>query len=349
MQKTNNGFKIVINPWALSRERGWAVGGEGAPIFGPPESVSVIMSPSKENAMNIPSFSESREIVLEDKPLFDRLFLELDPRISEFTFANLFLFRELHDYRITMVGDALVVLGRGYDGSPYFLPPVSGDVFSALKRLLGEGQTLYGADDDFLGRYPLSGEFEIVADRDNFDYLHRREELASLAGKRYHKKKNRVNYFMLRHRFSVEPYRKEHLAGSLVLLDEWYRVRTAQGESAVSGEVKGAREALTLSEELGLCGVTVLVEGEVRGFSLGERLNRESCVCHFEKGDLFMEGVYQLLNREFARLLFSDCDFVNREQDLGDPSLRQAKLSYQPVELVKKYRVRRKGISPVAR
>jgi hypothetical protein len=30
---------------------------------------------------------------------------------------------------------------------------------------------------------------------------------------------------------------------------------------------------------------------------------------------------------------------VNREQDLGEPNLRESKLSYHPAELVKKFRV----------
>jgi len=55
-----------------------------------------------------------------------------------------------------------------------------------------------------------------------------------------------------------------------------------------------------------------------------------------------MEGLSQLVNREFARLLFTECRYVNREQDLGEPGLRNSKLSYHPVELVKKFRVRRK-------
>jgi hypothetical protein len=53
-----------------------------------------------------------------------------------------------------------------------------------------------------------------------------------------------------------------------------------------------------------------------------------------------MEGLYQLLDREFNRLLFTDCRQVNREQDLGELSLRQSKLSYHPIELVRKYRAR---------
>ena len=92
---------------------------------------------------------------------------------------------------------------------------------------------------------------------------------------------------------------------------------------------------------LGLEGVVLLVEEKVKAFTLGERLNNETSACHFEKGDPFLDGIYQLINREFSRLLFTDCTYVNREQDLGMMNLRGSKLSYHPVELVKKFRVRR--------
>jgi hypothetical protein len=34
-----------------------------------------------------------------------------------------------------------------------------------------------------------------------------------------------------------------------------------------------------------------------------------------------------------------DCRFVNREQDMGVTGLRNAKMSYNPVKFIKKYRV----------
>ncbi|UPU37545.1 phosphatidylglycerol lysyltransferase domain-containing protein [Geomonas paludis] len=300
--------------------------------------------------MEIPRYPQSRAIDLQDKPLLDRLLAELQPRVSELTFANLYLFRKVHEYRLTLLGDAVLALGRGYDGSTYFLPPFGGDIAAATRELLDQGLTLYGADDGFLERHLDGGEgVEALADRNNFDYLHLKDEMAQLSGKQYHKKKNRVNYFLNRHRHQVEILNDGHLAGALALLGEWGRVRTeivprgtGQGGS-VQGEIEGAAEALRLHRELGLSGVVILVDGAVRGFALGERLNRETAVCHFEKGDLFMEGLYQLLDREFSRLLFTDCTYLNREQDLGEESLRQAKLSYHPVELVVKYRVKKAG------
>jgi hypothetical protein len=128
------------------------------------------------------------------------------------------------------------------------------------------------------------------------------------------------------------------------LLDEWARMAEVEGNRSFGLEMDATAEALASADRLGLEGVVIEVGGEVRAFALGERLNRETVVCHFEKADHFMEGLSQLVNREFARLLFGDCQYINREQDLGEPGLRNAKLSYHPVELIKKFRVQRKII-----
>ncbi|MBT0653536.1 DUF2156 domain-containing protein [Geomobilimonas luticola] len=291
--------------------------------------------------MNIPPYPDARDLGLADKRLLDDLFSRIQPRVSEFTFANLYLFRVPHAYRLTMVGDSLVVLGRGYGGEEYFLPPLSGEKGRTLHFLLAKGLTLAVAEGEFIEEYLDREGMEIIEDRDNFDYLYLRQELAELAGNRFHKKKNRVNYFTGRYGHVVELYGRNHLAGAMALLEEWFRVRGEMESPSIAQEVAATREALELAGDLGLAGVVVLVEGVVQAFALGERLNETTSVCHFEKSDPFLEGVSQLVDREFNRLLFTDCRFVNREQDLGEPGLRAAKLSYHPVELVKKFRVRR--------
>ena len=288
--------------------------------------------------MEIPHYPESRPLVLDDKPLLDGIFARQQPRVSEFTFANLYLFRAAHDYRLTMVGEALVVLGHGYVGGAGFLPPLVGGVEDALAVLLDDGLTLYGADDSFVTRYLHHSPLDVEEDRDSFDYLYLRAEMAELPGNRYHKKKNRINYFAARHAYRLEPYSGVHLAGALALLAEWHRVRSSMESGSLLLEVTAAREALTLAGQLGLQGLVVLVDEQVKGFVLGEKLNIDTSVCRFEKADPFLSGLYQLIDREFCRL-FTECTFVNREPDLGEPNLRQAKLSYHPVEMVKKYRI----------
>jgi len=291
--------------------------------------------------MPIPRYPESRPLQLDDKQLLDPIFARLQPRLSEFAFANLYLFRLAHDYSLTMVGNALVLLGRGYGSEPYFLPPLTGDVEGALARLFAEGLTLYGADEPFVNNYLRNKGMEITEDRDNFDYLYLRRELAELPGNRFHRKKNRISYFTGRHSYSVNFYEERYLDGCLELLAEWRRINVDAESSSVAFEADATGEALRMTADLGLEGVVVLVEEKVKAFALGERLNSETSVCHFEKGDPFLDGIYQLVDREFSRLLFTGCTYINREQDLGMMNLRGSKLSYHPVEMVKKFRARR--------
>ncbi|MEA5113564.1 MAG: phosphatidylglycerol lysyltransferase domain-containing protein [Geobacteraceae bacterium] len=291
--------------------------------------------------MEIPKYPDSRPVFLEDRQLMHSVFIRMQPSISEFTFANIFLFRHAHEYRISVFGESLVILGRGYDGTEYFLPPLEGNISSAADGLLSEGLTLYGADRAFLDRcLPLSEHLEVMEDRDSHDYLYLRSDLAELPGNRYHKKKNRVNYFSSRHSYMVEHYASRHLKGALDLLKVWGDSHKEPAGLSLRHEIKATAEGLERAEELGLDGVVVMIEGDVKAFALGERLNSVTSVCHFEKGDPFLEGVSQLADREFNRICFTDCVYVNREQDLGEPNLRRAKLSYHPVEMVEKFRVR---------
>lgn len=289
--------------------------------------------------MEIPLYPQSRPLEIGDKELLDALFQELQPRVSELTFAGLYLFRKAHRYSLTRVSGTTVVLGVGYDSQPYFLPPLDGNIEAALGQLFSDRVAMYGADEGFVSRFLGGTHLTVLEDRDSFDYLYLREELATLSGNRFHGKKNRINYFIGRHEYRTELFEQRFVPGALELLEAWSRPPAEGAGASRQLEIEATAEALEKADLLGLSGVVVTVQGVVRAFVLGERLNRETVVCHFEKSDPFMEGISQLVNREFCRLLFEECRYVNREQDLGEPGLRTAKLSYRPVELVKKYRV----------
>ena len=60
---------------------------------------------------------------------------------------------------------------------------------------------------------------------------------------------------------------------------------------------------------------------------------------HFEKADPEFKGGYQMINQAFLSANAEGLKWVNREQDLDDEGLRQAKLSYHPADFVRKYEV----------
>ncbi len=291
----------------------------------------------------IPVYPAVRPLELADRELLQGHFSVLQSTVSELSFANLYLFRHLHRYTVTSVATSLVIFGCGYDGAPYFLPPLSADRGEVARLLLAEGNTLYGADEQFVAEHLTAWGFVPTSDRDNDDYLYLRSDLAELPGSLFHKKKNRINYFTNRNTYSVESFSARHLPAALQLLDEWQRTHGDSASRSLLAETAATREGLELAAELDLSGVVVLTERGVCAFALGERLNTTTAVCHFEKADSFLEGAAQLVNREFSRLQPADCIYINREQDLGESGLREAKNSYHPIGMIRKYRVNRTG------
>ena len=192
----------------------------------------------------IPQFPRRRELFLEDKPLFDRLFRELQPEISELTFAGLYLFRAAHSYRVSSLADAIIVSGTGYDGRPYLLPPLGGERLGAARQLLADGWEIYGADKELADALSLTRGVTAKEERDNFDYLYLCSDLAELAGNRYHKKKNRIAYFTKRHEFTLEGYGSTHREGCLTLLEQWRQVHDKLGSGSLPAEAAAPAEAL---------------------------------------------------------------------------------------------------------
>ena len=99
------------------------------------------------------------------------------------------------------------------------------------------------------------------------------------------------------------------------------------------------RRAFRNFRELGLEGLVLTVEGKIVAMTMGSFLSEDTVDVHFEKADADFPGGYPVINRAFARYLrekYPNLKYLDREEDMGSPGLRKAKLSYQPHHLVEK-------------
>jgi hypothetical protein len=287
-------------------------------------------------------YPKTTDITVEMRSVLHPRFALLEEGISEFTFANLYLFRDRHSYRIAQVGEDLVVI-TGSDGDAvderFFMLPFGLPETDILERLFTDHACMKAATEkqaEALARMSYS----VSEDRDNFDYLYLREELEKLQGRNYHKKKNLVNAFIRDHSYEGRPLLPEHVPDALSVLEEWKKGRPEGDE----GDYKAAKEALEMAEELVLCGGIYYADGRPAGFSLGEEIGGGTTwVTHFEKAVSGYRGLYQFINMSFASILPEKYKYVNREQDLGNEGLRRSKLSYKPCAFVKKFRAKASG------
>ncbi len=298
----------------------------------------------------LPQFPEFKPIAIEDRDLINRKLEEYQPETSELTFANMFIWRLHYGFLWSTYEDWLLAIGengKGVQALPPIGPPSRVEVTRMLLQWMKEERGVAEpgidrADARLVAELEESGDFLAEPVREHFDYVYRTEELIRLSGGAYRAKRNHLNYLLRSFRTIYEPVTKSSIGSCLGLAATWCKFHQSEEDPNVLGEWDAIREALHHFGKLQIEGGTMLVNGRPEAFSLGERLNRQTAVVHIEKANTEIRGLYNAINQQFCERQWADTPFINREQDLGEPGLRKAKLSYNPDHLVEKFRIRLK-------
>jgi hypothetical protein len=257
-------------------------------------------------------------------------------RLSEFSFANLYLFRNSHKYKFVDHDGCLRITGLTLDKKEFFLPlceKPEPDI-DFLKMLIETEGIIYPVPEEWLPLFNAD-EFLITHDENDSDYIYLTEKIASFAGRKLHSKRNLLKQFHEIHGGHGERITKNNIDAAVKIVHEWSS-SLPEESSADSAE---AVEALNLFEELNLEGMIFFSDNTPIGYILGEELTNDTHVLHFAKTVPGYKGSYQFIFNEYAKSLVDKCKYLNFEQDLGLQSLRQAKSSYNPEYMEKKYRI----------
>ncbi len=218
------------------------------------------------------------------------------------------------------------------------------DLKEYFNKVLNKKLTMYVVDEDAVNSLNLpEDEFIVEEDRRYFDYVYDADELRKLAGKKFHKKKNHLNSFLKEYdgRYEFRMLTCCNYYDIVEFLDNWEEVRGIQDEyNRVDYEVNGIKYVLKHCNKLKfrMCGV--YIAGKMEAFSLGSYIKTEkTAYIHVEKANPEIRGLYAYINQQFIIQGFPEAEKVNREDDMGREGLRQAKMTYNPIELVKKYSI----------
>ena len=278
---------------------------------------------------------------LEDREWIQRIYECSGFRGAEYTFANLYLwsyfygevceykgmlcqrlnFKDIHQYIYPAgCGNPKEVLDLLWQdshahGKPFVVRSLTKQTMAALEEM-----------------YP--GKFTYEENRNAWDYLYEIETLAELKGKKYQAKRNHINRFLEAWpNWYTERITRDNLDVCRELMDKW----VLNHEDA--GDKRALDKAFEHMEALHFEGIILYAEpGYAVGFSMGNRISRDTFDVNFEKAFADVQGAYPLVNREFARYIRAnhpDIRYLNREDDMGVEGLRKAKESYHPIFLEK--------------
>lgn len=277
---------------------------------------------------------------LDHKKLVRDKLAQIKTPVSEYSFANLYLFRDKHNYTLVQDND-LWITGTSYRGFTYAMPlfdprRVHLDVSIAMIKHSG---SLYPIPEDWAGIFDRD-RFTVTTDEADWDYAFAIEGLRAYGGKKYHKKRNLLKQFIESYSHEALPLTNDSVEDARRVLEQWQQ---ESDQAAEETDYAACMEALSLYEELVLCGVIYYTHGEPAGFIIGEELNEKVFALYFAKGLRGIKGIYQFMYNNFALIMPSKYYAFNFEQDLGDPGLRQSKRSYFPEYMIKKYKVELKS------
>lgn len=278
-----------------------------------------------------------RPLDLDTRPIVDAYIRQYPPQVSELTFTNLFVWRRSRPVFFTKAEGSLIFLVHGKDGNHgpnvVFGHPLGKALPANLDR---EVQGFVRIPESTASSLRDAG-FRVQEDRDNADYVYRVEDLAELAGRRFHKKRNLVKQCLETYTCTYEPVTPELVSECSAMQDRWCQARRCGHDPGLCGEFIAIQESFIHWQSLGLVGGAIRIDGNIQAFAVGETLRPGTAVCHFEKAMPGYQGLGQLINQWFAKYALKGFEFENREQDLGIPGLRQAKKSYHPDHMIDKY------------
>ena len=300
---------------------------------------------------NALQFSEMR---VEDSTRIAPFFYRRPNKTCDSCALDSYLWREYCDILIAEEEDKALFLlmdrdGEKYTAMPYCdeeaLPVYFKRIEEYFNEVLKQPLKIYLADEEAIRYLSLeeNPRYLVKEEEDFKDYLYDAEELRTLPGKRFYKKKNRVNKFKREYEGRWE-YRSICCSEKVVVwefLDRWYQSRAKEegnGEDTLEYEIKGIHEVLQNCMSIDHYIGGIFVDGRLEAFSIGAYNPKEEMACiSIEKGNPEIPGIYQVINQEFLLHEFPQAKLVNREDDMGLAGLRKAKESYNPIGFARKY------------
>ncbi len=287
-------------------------------------------------------FPEFKCIEIEDREIISRYAREYGLTSCEYSFANLYSWKDVHQRSWSLHRDRLLILDITNDN--LFLP--AGKSFGTRELVYlshelkkrGMSGNVTMVPEAYIEQHPtLEKHYSIEKRRDHADYIYSVEKLTALKGRKLHKKKNLIAQF----KRSWPDYTVVPVAGEVKhacrKLAQSLLARNLKISRSIREEHMALQRAFSNFDEIGFEGLALLVDGSLAAFSAFSRLNDGMYDIHFEKSDPAYKGAAQVVNYETAVFLTPRCEYVNREQDLGIEGLRQAKRSYDPERIESPY------------
>ncbi|NMB43410.1 MAG: DUF2156 domain-containing protein [Clostridiales bacterium] len=278
-------------------------------------------------------------------------FFKLRPTYTcESHFLYHVIWKDFYSSRYSITDNGLLWLQNIAGQTAALLPTTSKENLNAaflqlqeyFTNTLNEKFKMYLVDEDALEVLNLDrSKYDIIEDRDSFDYIYDGDKLRDLTGRKYSKKRNHINAFTRDYqgRFQYERLDKNNTNEILEFTHKWAIQKNSEDPyNRIESEETGIKNILTSYTIYNTTMAGIYIDDKLEAFTVGSYdPSLELAAIHIEKANPEIRGLYPYINQQFLIHEFPEARYINREDDMGIASLRRAKESYYPISLAKKY------------
>lgn len=293
-----------------------------------------------------PIFPKFEKVEIAHKEFIDTYNKLFEP-YSDFNFTSLFSWSD-DQAEVSLLNKNLVLKMPDYlDGTPTYSVLGKNKVDETLLELFAIAKKLRYVPEVTVNSIRDQNVFHITEDEDNFDYIYLTSSLSSLQGGQYKKIRSKVHAFEQDHvnhevsTYTISRFPKE-LINEIKKIDLLWAISSDREDGDLISERKALATLLDNADSLNLLLTCLLVNNELKAFSINELLDKNYAICHFEKAlKSHHANITPFLVSTVAKKIHeAGVTHLNWEQDLGLPGLRHSKLAYQPTKMLKKYTVK---------
>lgn len=296
------------------------------------------------------SVDDFKKLILDDKPVFDSHHSKYPPAHSDDMFTTMISWMEYSNYHYAKVDENIVIMTKLKN--KIRLRPPSGkpnvDLLREVLELAKQQETdhPFGVANASMKEWinNVFPKLNFSNHRDYFDYVYLSSDLANLSGSSYAKIRNRLNKFTKNNEYTTEPISNENMDDVNRFLKRWCLWKDCDSDEILANEKKAIIYSMSHFFDLKLSGIVIRINDNIEALAVFEKMNNDTAVVHYEKGSPYFDGIYKAINMETAKILQKDFKYIDRQEDMGIPGLRKAKMSYRPHHMVDVYHINKVDI-----
>jgi uncharacterized protein len=300
----------------------------------------------------IPEFPKFKNLEFGDKADIENFTKQFLP-YSDFNFYSLWSWNIDNQFAIARIHDNLAVRFTDYVSSEHFISFIGAsninktveDILQACEQLHVLPMLKLVPEEEI--KSLTDQNFQIVSDRDNFDYIYSVDKIRNFSGSKLSSKRNYAKRFRSKYSsvLKIIDLSDKQIQAEVKDLFLLWAVQKDEPLSFSEHEFQAVCRFLDQGNFSEIIPFGLYIENKLIAFWFLEKVKANYVISHFQKANVIdYIGINPYLMQESANILFKmGIEFINYEQDLGIKGLREGKSDYDPICYLKKFIINKRS------